>query len=125
MRGSAERTLPGSCGAPEVARFCFPHGTLARPGAARRLAHRPARTPRRRLAACEGAAFVGRLAAASIHERVERLRIEFSDAIREALARDYAAMADMFIEDPPAFKELLAGLEALEKRINQAGSGSA
>lgn len=32
--------------------------------AARRLAHRPARTPRCQPAACEGAAFVGRLAAA-------------------------------------------------------------
>jgi hypothetical protein len=46
------------------------------------------------------------------------LRLSPSDAIRDALARDYAAMADMFMEDPPAFKELLAGLDALEKRIN-------
>ncbi|WP_439540140.1 nucleotidyl transferase AbiEii/AbiGii toxin family protein [Sphingomonas sp.] len=49
------------------------------------------------------------------------LRLSPSDAIRDALARDYAAMADMFMEDPPAFKELLAGLAALETRINQAG----
>lgn len=49
------------------------------------------------------------------------LRLSPSDAIRDALARDYAAMADMFMEDPPAFKELLAGLDALEKRINDAG----
>lgn len=49
------------------------------------------------------------------------LRLSPSDAIRDALARDYAAMADMFMENPPAFRELLAGLDALEKRINQAG----
>lgn len=50
------------------------------------------------------------------------MRLSPSAEIRDALARDYAAMADMFMEDPPAFKELLAGLEALEQRINQAGS---
>jgi hypothetical protein len=49
------------------------------------------------------------------------LRLAPSEAIRETLARDYAAMADMFMEDPPAFGELLAGLDALEKRINDAG----
>lgn len=50
------------------------------------------------------------------------LRLSPSDAIRDALARDYAAMADMFMEDPPAFKELLAGLADLEDRINDAGA---
>jgi hypothetical protein len=34
-------------------------------------------------------------------------------------------MAGMFMEDPPAFKELLAGPDALEKRISQADKGSA
>jgi hypothetical protein len=47
------------------------------------------------------------------------LRLSPSQEIREAFARDYAAMADMFMEDPPAFKELQAGLDDLEKRINQ------
>jgi hypothetical protein len=49
------------------------------------------------------------------------MRLSPSAEIRDALARDYAAMADMFMVDPPAFKELLAGLESLEQRINQAG----
>lgn len=53
---------------------------------------------------------------------LETLRLSPSDGIRDALKRDYAAMADMFMADPPAFKELLAGLAALEQRINQAGS---
>lgn len=56
-RGSVERALAPPAVSPGVACFCLPRGTLARPGgAARRLAHRPARTPRRRSAACEGAA---------------------------------------------------------------------
>lgn len=49
------------------------------------------------------------------------LRLSPSAAIRDVLARDYAAMADMFMADPPAFGELLAGLGELEKRINHAG----
>lgn len=47
------------------------------------------------------------------------LRLSPSPEIREALAADYAAMADMFMADPPAFPELLAGLADLETRINQ------
>ncbi len=35
------------------------------------------------------------------------------------LPSDYAAMADMFMEDPPAFEEMLAGLADLEGRINK------
>lgn len=46
------------------------------------------------------------------------LRLSPSRGIRDVLARDYAAMADMFMEEPPAFQELLAGLMDLEKRIN-------
>lgn len=47
------------------------------------------------------------------------LRLSPSTEIREALAVDYAAMADMFMADPPAFAELLSGLADLETRINQ------
>ncbi len=43
---------------------------------------------------------------------------------RDALAADYAAMAEMFMVEPPNFDELLAGLADLEKRINQAAATS-
>ncbi|WP_426169696.1 nucleotidyl transferase AbiEii/AbiGii toxin family protein [Sandarakinorhabdus sp. DWP1-3-1] len=52
------------------------------------------------------------------------LRISPSAKIRDALAADYAAMAEMFMVEPPNFDELLAGLADLEKRINQAAATS-
>lgn len=48
------------------------------------------------------------------------LRLVPGSEIREALASDYGAMADMFMEEPPTFEELLAGLADLEDRINKA-----
>jgi len=53
---------------------------------------------------------------------LSELRLSPSAATEKALASDYAAMADMFMVEPPSFTELLAGLKALEKRINQAGT---
>ena len=52
------------------------------------------------------------------------LRLTPSDWIRQALASDYAAMADMFMVEPPSLTELLEGLAGLEARINEVGSAS-
>ncbi|HEX8442787.1 MAG TPA: nucleotidyl transferase AbiEii/AbiGii toxin family protein [Allosphingosinicella sp.] len=52
------------------------------------------------------------------------LRLAPSDQIQQALAADYAAMADMFMVAPTAFKELLEGLTDLEARINEAGKAA-
>lgn len=41
-----------------------------------------------------------------------------TDAMREELAADYAAMAEMFMEEPPAFDELVSRLADIEARIN-------
>lgn len=46
------------------------------------------------------------------------LRLSPSDAITDDLKRDYDAMTVMFMREPPAFTELLAGIEALEERLN-------
>jgi len=46
------------------------------------------------------------------------LRLSPSDAITDDLKRDYAAMAVMFMREPPTIAELLAGIAALEKRLN-------
>lgn len=43
-----------------------------------------------------------------------------SEAIAEDLKRDYSAMSEMFMQEPPAFAELLEGIEALQKRLNAA-----
>lgn len=48
------------------------------------------------------------------------LRLSPSDAIADDLKRDYAAMADMFMREPPALTELIVGIEALEERLNAA-----
>jgi hypothetical protein len=40
-----------------------------------------------------------------------------------ALRRDYEAMRDMYLSEPPSFGEVLATLAALERRINRAGGG--
>jgi len=40
--------------------------------------------------------------------------------MREELAADYAAMAEMFMEEPPAFDELVSRLADIEARINAA-----
>jgi hypothetical protein len=40
-----------------------------------------------------------------------------------ALRRDYEAMRDMYLSEPPSFDEVLAVLADLERRINQAGGG--
>jgi hypothetical protein len=40
-----------------------------------------------------------------------------------ALRRDYEAMRDMYLSEPPSFDEVLATLADLERRINQAGGG--
>lgn len=49
------------------------------------------------------------------------LRLSVTDAMREELAADYAAMAEMFMEEPPAFDELVSRLADIERRINAAG----
>ena len=43
-----------------------------------------------------------------------------SEAIAEDLKRDYSAMSEMFMQEPPTFAELLEGIEALQKRLNAA-----
>ena len=48
------------------------------------------------------------------------LRLSVSGAMREALAADYAAMGEMFMEDPPGFAELVDRLAAIEAEINAA-----
>jgi len=40
---------------------------------------------------------------------------------QETLAADYAAMGEMFMAPPPPFKELMAGLESQETKLNSAG----
>ena len=42
------------------------------------------------------------------------------DPMREELAADYAAMAEMFMEEPPSFEELVTRLADVEARINAA-----
>jgi hypothetical protein len=46
------------------------------------------------------------------------LRLVPTDAFREALRTDYAAMSDMFMAQPPSFAQLLGGLTALQERLN-------
>jgi hypothetical protein len=46
------------------------------------------------------------------------LRLSVTDAMREELAADYAAMAEMFMDEPPAFDELASHLADIEARIN-------
>jgi hypothetical protein len=46
------------------------------------------------------------------------LRLSVTDAMRYELAADYAAMAEMFMEEPPTFEELVSRLADLEARIN-------
>jgi hypothetical protein len=41
--------------------------------------------------------------------------------MRDELAADYAAMAEMFMEEPPGFDELVSRLSDIEGRINAAG----
>jgi len=48
------------------------------------------------------------------------LRLSVTEAMREELAADYTAMAEMFMEEPPAFEELVSRLADLEARINAA-----
>lgn len=43
-----------------------------------------------------------------------------SEAIAEDLKRDYSAMSEMFMREPPTFAELLEGIEALQERLNAA-----
>ena len=49
---------------------------------------------------------------------VGSLRLSPSDVIADDLKRDYDAMAVMFMREPPTFEELLAGIAALEERLN-------
>ncbi|CAH0356685.1 nucleotidyl transferase AbiEii/AbiGii toxin family protein [Sphingobium sp. CECT 9361] len=49
------------------------------------------------------------------------LRLSVTEAMRKELAVDYAAMAEMFMEEPPAFEELVSRLADIEGRINAAG----
>ena len=46
------------------------------------------------------------------------LKLIPSDDIVVKLQSDYAAMAEMFMETPPSFAELISGLEALESHLN-------
>lgn len=58
--------------------------------------------------------------AASYHSAVPgQLQLSPTDVMSEALASDYAAMADMFMSPPPPSVELLAGIAELEGRLNQ------
>ena len=42
-----------------------------------------------------------------------------SDERIPALHRDFAAMRDMYLTEPPSFDEVLETLSALERRINE------
>jgi hypothetical protein len=42
---------------------------------------------------------------------------------QSALKRDYQAMRDMYLSEPASFEDVLAILDALERHINNAGSG--
>ena len=53
--------------------------------------------------------------------QVGTLRLAVTDAMHDELAADYAAMAEMFMEVPPTFEELVSRLADLEARINGAG----
>jgi hypothetical protein len=53
------------------------------------------------------------------------LRLLPRDEDQPKLRDDYAAMAEMFMADPPAFAELVDGLRALESRINDRSGRSA
>ena len=46
------------------------------------------------------------------------LRLVPSDETTAKLKQDYAAMAEMFMVDPPTFDDLLAGIVALEAKLN-------
>ncbi|MBB5985640.1 nucleotidyl transferase AbiEii/AbiGii toxin family protein [Sphingobium lignivorans] len=46
------------------------------------------------------------------------LRLTPSDETVAKLKQDYAAMAEMFMVDPPTFDDLLAGIVALEAKLN-------
>lgn len=46
------------------------------------------------------------------------LQLSPTEAIAENLKRDYIAMSDMFMREPPTFAELLAGIEELQERLN-------
>jgi len=48
------------------------------------------------------------------------LRLSVTEAMNEELAADYAAMAEMFMEEPPAFEELVSHIADAEARINAA-----
>jgi hypothetical protein len=52
---------------------------------------------------------------------VGTLRLAVTDAMHDELAADYAAMAEMFMEVPPTFEELVSRLADLEARINATG----
>lgn len=52
--------------------------------------------------------------------QLSTLRLSVTEAMREELAADYAAMAEMFMEEPPAFEELVTRLADVEARINAA-----
>ena len=47
------------------------------------------------------------------------LRLSPSDVIADDLKRDYAAMAVMFMREPPAFEDLIKGIAILERRLNR------
>lgn len=50
------------------------------------------------------------------------LRLIPAEARLADLAADYAKMAPMFFGEPPSFRELLADVEQLERRINEGGA---
>ncbi len=49
-------------------------------------------------------------------------RLVPSEARQEPLRRDYQAMRDMYLTEPASFDDILATLEKLERRINQAAT---
>jgi hypothetical protein len=54
-----------------------------------------------------------------------QLRLSPTKALIDTLASDYAAMADMFMREPPSFSDLLAGIADLEARLNDTDALSA
>jgi hypothetical protein len=50
------------------------------------------------------------------------LRLVPAEARLGDLAADYAKMRPMFFGQPPSFRELLADIERLQRRINERGS---
>jgi hypothetical protein len=63
--------------------------------------------------------FFGRSWASYETARPGSFRLLPSNERLAALRRDFAAMRDMYLAEPPSFDEVLATLASLERRLNE------